>query len=115
MKAVDPLPTIGAWTDRRLPGIGSALWRLIPILWILAGLAWWLGPPALARDFMIGLVVFTVLASRSRKKAEERERRARIRAQEQAHLRVRVPAVRVHPHPEDEIEEDVAKRRKGAR
>jgi serine/threonine protein kinase len=108
----DPLPTIGVWTDR-LPAIGSALWRLIPILWILAGLAWWLGPPALARDFMIGLVVFTVLASRSRKKAEERERRARIRAQDQAHLRVRVPAVRVHP--DDEIEEEASERRKGAR
>jgi len=99
----------------RFSGIGAALWRLVPIGWILVGLAWWLAPHVFARDLMVGMVIFTILASRSRRKREEREQRKRIRHQERDRLRVQVQAVRVDEPIEEEEESSGRARRKQAR
>ena len=103
--AEDPMPTVGAWIDR-LPEVARAVWRLIPVLWILVGLGWWLAPHPVARDFMIGIVVLTVLSSMGKKKTEQRERRERLRRGERMRVQLRTPAVRIDTQTQAELDDE---------
>jgi serine/threonine protein kinase len=111
--AEDPIPTLGPWLER-LPQMAQALWRFVPVLWVLVGLAWWLAPHALARDFLIGMVFLTVLGRIGKRGAERRDRRSRMRHQERVRVHPRAPAVRIDTQTREELEEeerDEARRR----